>query len=36
MQKRKYCEKNNINLIIIPYWDENKISYDYIMHAAGY
>ncbi len=36
MQKRKYCEKNNINLVIIPYWDENKISYDYIMHAAGY
>ncbi len=36
MQKIKYCEKNNIKLIIIPYWDEARINYDYIMKAAGY
>ena len=36
MQKRLYCEKHNINLVLIPYWDEGKINYDYIMKAAGY
>ena len=36
MQKRKYCLKNNIKLICIPYYDEPKLSYDYIMRAAGY
>ena len=36
IQKRKYCLKNNIKLICIPYYDEDKISYDYIMRAAGY
>lgn len=36
LQKRTYCEKHGYNLVIIPYWDENKINYDYIMHAAGY
>lgn len=36
IQKRKYCLKNNIKLITIPYYDENKISYDYIMKLAGY
>ena len=36
MKKREYCKQHNILLIAIPYWDENKISYDYIMHAAGY
>ena len=35
-QKVDYCLKNNIKLIIIPYLDENKITYDYIMHRAGY
>lgn len=35
-QKREYCQKNKIKLIIIPYWDEHKINYDYIMKAAGY
>lgn len=34
--KRAYCVKNNINLITIPFWDEDKISYDYIMKSAGY
>lgn len=36
MEKLEYCKKNNIKLVIIPYWDENKIDYDYIMKAAGY
>lgn len=36
MTKREYCEKHGINLVIIPYWDEHKITYDYIMQAAGY
>lgn len=34
--KKQYCLKNNIRLISIPYYDENKLSYDYIMRAAGY
>lgn len=36
MQKREYCKKHNINLLLIPYWDEPKINYDYIMTLAGY
>lgn len=36
MQKVQYCEKHGITLVIIPYWDEAKINYDYIMKAAGY
>ena len=36
MKKRQYCKKHNITLVIIPYWDESRISYDYIMTAAGY
>ena len=36
MKKREYCSKRNIPLILIPYWDEGKISYDYIMKKAGY
>ena len=31
--RQKY---NDIKLIWIPYYDEDKISYDYIMRAAGY
>ena len=34
--KKQYCLKNNIRLVTIPYYDENKLSYDYIMRAAGY
>lgn len=34
--KIEYCKKNNIKLLTIPYWDEGKISYDYIMKLAGY
>ncbi len=36
MKKREYCKKHNINLILIPYWDESIITYDYIMKLAGY
>ena len=35
-QKREYCMKHGYKLITIPYWDENKLDYDYIMKAAGY
>jgi hypothetical protein len=34
--KKRYCEKHNIPLVIIPYTEEHLISYDYIMKAAGY
>lgn len=34
MRKREYCKKHNIKLVIIPYWDEPRVTYDYIMHAA--
>ena len=33
LQKRVYCKKNNLILIAIPYTDEGRISYDYIMNA---
>lgn len=36
MKKRQYCQKNDIPLVIIPYWDEGRVTYDYIMRAAGY
>ena len=36
MRKRQYCKKHNINLVIIPYWDEGRITYDYIITAAGW
>lgn len=36
MKKREYCAKHNIKLIAIPYWDEGRVDYDYIMTAAGY
>ncbi len=35
-KKRRYCAFHNIKLIEIPYTEENLISYDYIMHKAGY
>jgi len=34
MQKREYCKKHGIKLLLIPYWEENMISYDYIMNRA--
>ena len=33
LKKREYCRKNGIILIAIPYTDEGRISYDYIMNA---
>lgn len=36
MLKREYCKNHHIPLVLIPYWDEGKITYDYIMKAAGY
>lgn len=36
LAKQRYCEKNKIKLILIPYYDENKLNYDYIFSAAGY
>lgn len=36
MKKREYCKAHGIKLIIIPYWDEARITYDYIFTAAGY
>ena len=34
--KREYCKRHNIKLIAIPYWDEVRVDYDYIMREAGY
>ena len=36
MKKREYCKKHCIPLLLIPYWDEGRIDYDYIMTLAGY
>ncbi len=35
-QKRRFCALHEFTLIEIPYTEENLISYDYIMHKAGY
>ena len=35
-KKRRYCALERINLIEIPYYEENLINYDYIMTKAGY
>ena len=32
MQKREFCKKHNIILVAIPYTDEMRINYDYIMN----
>ena len=34
--KRKYCLEHNLRLVSIPYYDEPRVTYDYIMKAAGY
>lgn len=34
--KRRFCALHDIKLIEIPYNEENKLSYDYIMKKAGY
>lgn len=33
MRKREYCKKHNIILLAIPYIDEGRVNYDYIMNA---
>ena len=33
--KRKYCNENNILLIEIPYWDLEKLSYNYLLDKLG-
>ena len=33
MRKREYCRKHGIILIAIPYTDEGRLNYDYIMQA---
>lgn len=35
-KKRRFCALHDIQLIEIPYTEENLISYDYIMKLAGY
>jgi hypothetical protein len=35
-KKRRFCALHGINLIEIPYTEENLIDYDYIMTKAGY
>lgn len=34
--KKKYCLEHNIKLVTIPYYDEARLNYNYIMRAAGY
>ena len=36
MRKRQYCKKHGFTLVVIPYWDEARMNYDYILEAAGY
>lgn len=35
-QKRRFCALHDFKLIEIPYTEEGRISYDYIMNLAGY
>lgn len=35
-KKKRFCMLHNIKLIEIPYFEENLITYDYILHKAGY
>ena len=34
-QKRLYCQRHNIILIEIPYWELEEVNLDYIMEKAG-
>ena len=36
IQKKEYCRKHGYNLIFIPHWEENRLSYEYLMYKAGY
>lgn len=33
-KKRRFCALHGITLVEIPYWDDNLISYDYIIQKA--
>ena len=33
--KKEYCEKNNIELLVIPYWDIDKITIHYLLEKTG-
>ena len=33
--KREYCLRHGYNLVTVPYWEENNITYEYIMRSAG-
>lgn len=35
-KKRTYCLEHNIPLVIIPYYDYEKITYEYILKKAGF
>lgn len=34
--KRRYCMTKGLRLVHIPYWDEDKLTYEYIMRQVGY
>ena len=36
MKKREYCKLHGYTLVLVPYWDEGRLDYDYLMTAAGY
>ena len=33
--KEEYCKKNNIDLLVIPYWDIDKIDIQYLLNTEG-
>lgn len=33
--KEEYCKKNNIDLLVIPYWDIDKIDIQYLLNTKG-
>lgn len=35
-RKRQYCAEHGYTLVVIPYWNDQFINYDYIMKEAGY
>lgn len=35
-QKRIYCAKNEIPLVVVPHWEEHQMDLDYLLKAAGY
>ena len=36
MKKREYCKLHGYTSVLVPYWDEGRLDYDYLMTAAGY